>query len=174
MFNWLNTRLKRYAVKQRRSFLEAEFHKNTRNPFQKVLVGLELITEPLEYNGATFVPLSVRGKLELRIENFDTLYERLQFYIREYTRVANGSSQTWIALPDELDKKKDDTQLRWIDQYFGTTNPEVVRDKLRKAFALIDYYRPAFTERDTPEQDALANMTAHIFRELETVVEHYL
>lgn len=174
MFNWLNTRLKRYAVKQRRSFLEAEFHKNTRNPFLKVIVGLELLTEPLEYNGAQYKPLSVRGKLELRVANFDILYERLEFYIREYTRVANGSSQMWLPLPDELDKKKDESSLRWIDQYFATTEPEAVRAKLRKAFALIDLYRPAFTERDTAEQDALANMTAHIFRELETVVEHYL
>lgn len=174
MFKWLNSRLKRYAVKQRRSFLEAEFHKNTRNPFQRALAGLELLTEPLEYNGSQYKPLSVRGKLELRISDFDTLYERLEFYLREYTRVTHGSSQEWLPLPNELDKKKDETELRWIDRYFGTTDPEVVRTKLGKAFALIDLYRPAFTERETPEQDALANMTAHIFRELDTIVEHYL
>lgn len=174
MFNWLTTRLKRYALKQRRSFLEAEFHKNTRNPIRRTIVGLELLTEPLEYNTNQYMPLSVRGKLELRISNFDKLYDRLEFFTREYSRAINGSSQSWANLPDSLDKKKDMVELRWLDNYFGTDDQDAIRSKLRNALELIVLYQTALTGNESPEQDVLANQTAHIFRELDTVVEHYI
>lgn len=175
LFKWLSTLLRQKAVKSRRRDLEAEFHKNTHNTLQRVMVGLELITEPLEYNGDIYRPMSLRGKLELRIGDFDTLVERLEFFISEYNRVTNSNlpNQRWLDLPESIDRKGEQVASRWLDQYFGTPNPEIARDKLRTVFAMLDLYQCAF-DKQTPERDTLYNQTAHILRELETIVEHYL
>lgn len=175
LVKWLSTLLRRTAVKSRRRALEAEFHKNTHNTLRRVMVGLELITEPLEYNGSTYMPMSLRGRLELRIGNFGTLLERLEFFISEYNRVSNSNlpNQRWLELPEALDRKGESSEPRWLDHYFGTSDPEMARDKLRRVFVTLDLYQRAF-DKQTPEQDTLYNQTAHIFRELEIIVEHYL
>ncbi|QVW55253.1 hypothetical protein pEaSNUABM29_00213 [Erwinia phage pEa_SNUABM_29] len=176
LFKWLSTLLRRSAVKGRRRSLEAEFHKNTHNTFTRVMAGLELITEPLEYNGTEYRPITLRGQMELQVRNFDTLVERLKFLIDEYNRVTSSArpNQQWLEFPDHLKRKGEGISPRWLDQYFGTSDPEVARDKMLYVFALLDTYRNAFTERQTNDQDVLTNQAAHILRELETIVEHYL
>lgn len=175
LFKWLSTLLRRKAVEARRRSLEAEFHKNTLNTLHRVMVGLELITEPLEYNGKEYLPFSLRGQLELRIRDFDTLVERLEFFISEYNRVSSSNipNQRWLELPEAIDRKGESSEPRWLDHYFGASDPEVAREKLRTVFNMLEQYQRAF-DKQTPEQDTLFNQTAHIFRELEVIVEHYL
>ncbi|QXO09676.1 hypothetical protein pEaSNUABM11_00252 [Erwinia phage pEa_SNUABM_11] len=174
MFNWLTRIIKNKAYKRRRSFLEAEYHKNTPNRLKRVLVGLELLTEPLEYNGDTFLPISLEGVVAVRTQTMDTLNNRLEFLFMEYNRVLASPSPNpeWSVLPGNLSKKLDTDDRKWLDEYFATSRDELARDKLRRALVLL----LSFDENDnqSPERDVFLNQTGQILRELETIVEHYL
>lgn len=174
MFNWLARVVKNKAYKRRRSFLEAEYHKNTSNRLKRVLVGLELLTEPLEYNGETYLPLPLEGVVATRTQTMDILYARLEFLFMEYNRVlaSPGSYPEWSTLPSSLSKKLDTDERKWLDEYFTTSRQEVARDKLRRALVVLVSFDENGT--DNPERDVFLNQIGHILRELETVVEHYL
>lgn len=166
-------RLENNRLKALRESLKQEFHKNTHNPYVRVFTGLQLLTLPLNINEEPFRP-SLRGFLELRINNIDLVYQRLAFLINEYQRAINRSSIEWIPLPDALNKRNDLAEYRWLDTYFGTSSPEVAAYKLGKLLALIQPYESAFLKPESDEDRALVNQTAHLFRELETLIEHYL
>ncbi|QQO90721.1 hypothetical protein pEaSNUABM42_00236 [Erwinia phage pEa_SNUABM_42] len=176
LFEWLTFPLKRYAHKRRRSYLEAEFHKNTQNTYQRVLIGLALLTEPLEYNGNTYRGIDLMGNLELRCKSFDIVHQRFAFLLREYDRVLNttGRNPDWSPYPAVIDPQQDKPMLRWFDEYFGTSSKDVVRQKLRRTYELLETYRDVYSSKTNPEQDVLFNLTRHLVRELETIVEHYL
>ncbi|ANZ48530.1 hypothetical protein BIZ78_gp045 [Erwinia phage vB_EamM_Caitlin] len=175
-FKWLTNPLKRYVYKRRRSFLEGEFHKNAHNLYQRVMVGLELITEPLVYGTEVYTPLSLTGHVELRCSSVTVVFDRLSFLTRDYSRVINepGPHPEWSPYPITLEAKNDVTNRKWLDEYFATQDPEVARDALREIFCLLDVYRVAFDKDGDPDKDVLANRTAHLLRELECIVEHYL
>lgn len=175
LFKWFTQPIKRSAYKRRRSLLEAEFHKNAHNRFQRVMIGLELLTEPLTYGTETYLPLSVSGHLELRCANVGVVYERLEFLLRDYTRVINSTAKNpeWSAWPSKLEPAQDVTNRKWLDEFFSTQRGDVVRDKLRDVFCLLDLFRESFLG-DDPDQAVLANRSGHLLRDLERVVEHYL
>lgn len=175
-FDWLTHPLKRYVYNRRRSFLEAEFHKNAHNLHQRVMVGLELLTEPMKYGTANYVPISLEGNLELRCAGIQTVLSRLEFLLQDYNRVLNapGKNPEWSSYPSILDPKHDISNRKWLDEYFATSNPESVRGRLRYIFRLLDTHTVAFVEYNNPEQAVLMNRCGHILRELEIIVEHYL
>jgi hypothetical protein len=174
MLNWLTHVLKKKAYKRRRSFLEAEYHKNTPNMLARVAVGLELLVEPLEYKGDVYLPLPLSGNLSVRAQTIDTLVLRLQFLYLEYNRVlaSPGNQPEWSTLPGNLSKKLDSDDRKWLDEYFATSSEEKARDKLLKALVVLVSFRE--NESEGPERDVFLNQIGHILRELETIVEHYL
>jgi len=174
-FKWLTHPIKRYVYNRRRSFLEAEFHKNAHNLYQRVMIGLELLTEPQVYGTEIYKPLSVSGHAELRCANIGVVYDRLDFLVRDYTRVINTGARNsdWSPWPTKLEIKDDVTNRKWLDDYFATQYPETVREKLREIFYLLDLYRESFIG-DDPDKAVLANRSGHLLRELERIVEHYL
>ncbi|QVW28749.1 hypothetical protein pEaSNUABM8_00252 [Erwinia phage pEa_SNUABM_8] len=176
-FKWLTNPLKRYAYKRRRSFLEGEFHKNAHNLHQRVMVGLELLTEPLVYGTEDYHPLPLTGHLELRCPSIRMVFERLSFLVRDYNRVIGepGHNPEWSPYPTALEAKADVTNRKWLDDYFATQDSEKARDALREVFCLLDVYREAFNKDDgDSDKDVLANRAGHLLRELERIVEHYL
>ena len=174
MFNWLTRVIKAKAYKRRRSFLEAEYHKNTPNRLERVLNGLELLSAPLEYKGESYLPLPLVGTLALRAQTMDILVARLEFMYMEYNRVlaSTGNYPDWSELPKSLSKKLDSDEEKWLDEYFATSHETVVRDKLIKAWAVLSSFKE--NETKSPEREVFLNQISHILRELETVVEHYL
>lgn len=174
-FKWLTNPLTRYVYRRRRSMLEGEFHKNTHNLYQRVMVGLELITEPLVYGEEECIPLLLSGHLELRCSKIHTVYDRLAFLLRDYSRVINepGNNPEWQAYPSILEPKSDVTNRKWLDDYFATQEPERARATLRDIYCLLGMYQEAF-EQDEPDNDVLTNRAGHLLRELERIVEHYL
>lgn len=175
-FKWLTNPLKRYAYRRRRSFLEGEFHKNTHNLYQRVMVGLELLTEPLVYGTEVYTPLPLTGHVELRCPNITMVFNRLSFLMRDYSRVINETvhNPEWSPYPSSLEAKNDVTNRKWLDDYFATQDPEYARDELRKIFCLLDVYRFAFDKDGDADKDVLVNRAGHLLRELERIVEHYL
>lgn len=174
-FKWLTNPLKRYAYKRRRSFLEGEFHKNAHNLYHRVMIGLELLTEPLVYGTEDYHPLPLSGHLELRCSSVTLVNDRLMFLLRDYNRVISepGHNPEWSEYPTTLGVKSDVTNRKWLDDYFATQDTEKARDKLRAIFCLLDVYRDAFNSDDS-DKDVLANRAGHLLRELECIVEHYL
>lgn len=174
MLNWLSRVIKSKAFKRRRSMLEAEYHKNTPNRLNRVLIGLELLTAPLEYNGNAYLPLSLQGTLDMRTQTMDILTARLEFLYMEYNRVlaSPGSYPEWSTLPSSLSKKLDTDEQKWLDDYFQTAREDVVREKLIRPWAILTSFKE--NESESPERDVFLNQTSHILRELETIVEHYL
>lgn len=176
LFEWFMRPLRRSAYKRRRGLLEAEFHKNTQNTYQRVMTGLALLTEPLEYGSDRCLPLGLMGSLELRCKSIDQAYLRLHFLLREYNRVLNTTARnpTWSPFPNDNDPKHDKPGVKWLDEYYGTSDSEVARGKLRSIYLLMDNHQLSFTDQTNPERDVLFNLSRHLVRELETIVEHYL
>lgn len=175
-FKWLTNPLKRYVYKRRRSFLEGEFHKNTHNLYQRVMTGLELLTEPLIYGTEEYTPLPLTGHVELRCARATLVFDRLAFLLRDYSRVINepGDNPEWSAYPTTLEAKSDVTNRKWLDDYFATQESEIARAELRKIFCLLELYREAFARDGDLDKDVLNNRAGHLLRELERIVEHYL
>ncbi|EFY0469426.1 hypothetical protein D4L80_14980 [Shigella sonnei] len=177
MFTGLITRFKKRLQQKRlqalRESLRQEFHKNIHNPYVRTFSGLRLLTLPINVDTEPYHP-SLRGNLELRIANLNILYQRLAFYINEYQRTINGTSIEWLSLPESLSKQKDSSENRWLDTYFGTSNPAVAYYKLTQLLELIEPYEDIFLKPRTDEDRALVNHCAHLFREMEVLIEHYL
>ena len=176
LFKWVSRPLKRIAYKRRRSIMEGDFHNIASNRLSRVLIGLELLTEPLEYGGSDYVPLSLEGGLDLRTPTITILKDRLDFLFSEYNRVLGSTLKNpeWVALPQRLSVKEDKNGIKWLDEYFNTSDPEKVRDVLRLFSGTFLMFLENDDGKGNTERDVFLNQTSHILRELETIVEHYL
>lgn len=166
---WFKKRL----YKRRREQLLATFHKNSNNLYLHVITGLELLTEPLEYKGKDYVPLSLSGQINSVVPTFKILFERLEFMQANFQSTVQGGQ--YRELPDNLSKKSDLLLPRWKDLYFNTLSGESVRQQLAVIRErLVSYEQIYLTRSNGAEEDVLWRQTQPILRELEAIVEHYL
>ncbi|ECG1798534.1 hypothetical protein D6R99_07515 [Salmonella enterica subsp. enterica] len=166
---WFKKRL----YKRRREQLLATFHKNSNNLYLHVITGLELLTEPLEFESGNYVPLSLFGNIDSSVPQFDILRQRLEWHLENFERVIRGGE--YRNLPEALSRKNDMPLPRWKDQFFLTTNSDNVRRQLAVIRELLVTYEAVYVQRQTrQEEDVLWRQTQPVLRELEIIVEHFL
>lgn len=162
----------RRAYKRRREALHAAFHNNGNNLYRRLISGLELLTQPLEFNSTEYVELPLIGKIKRTTPTFSLLMERLDFLIKDYALMQSGCEPR--EFPAHLRKERHPDLPRWLDLYFDTVDAETVRRRLSDVYILLHTYEGAFTDLSSPENNVLWNRSQHILRELEQIVEHYL
>jgi len=175
LVNWMFRPITGRLYTRRRNALEAEFHKNTPNRLHKVIIGLRLLTEPVEYGYDSYVDLPVRGTIAVRCQSFQLLSDRLQFLYMEYNRALASTVKNpeWTPLPEKLSPKRDTNSLKWLDEYFETSNPGTIRNSFWDVLEVLQLVEST-ADNTNPERDIFLNQISNILRELETIVEHYL
>ncbi|QBP07629.1 hypothetical protein HOV30_gp203 [Erwinia phage Derbicus] len=166
---WFRKRL----YKRRREQLLATFHNNSNNLYLHVITGLELLTEPLEYNSENYAPLPLFGRIDSSVADFNILQQRLEWHLENFERVIRGGD--YHPIPDALSRQKDLPLPRWKDQFFQTTSSDIVRQQLAVIRQLLVTYEAVYFNRHSrSEEDVLWRQTQPVLRELEIIVEHFL
>lgn len=162
----------RRLYKRHREALHASFHNNGNNLYNRLLSGLELLTQPNSYGSDDYIELTIQGKFIRSTPTFLLLMERLNFIIKDYDLMLTGCDPRQI--PEHLKKEKHPNIPRWIDLYFNTSDVNAVRKHFENVYALLKPYEDAYSQQTSVENNVLWNRTQHILRELEMIVEHYL
>lgn len=175
MFSWIIRPFQRRIYADNREKLIAAFHKNASDSIAKAIAGLELLTTPTTFEG-NCIDLPLSGKLELRTPTFEVIIKRLEHSLKEYHRLSGSKRIEWIPFPNVISKDKDKFVGRWLDGYFNVTHPELLREDLKYAKALVKVLASLTQPNSSSDEleDILQRETAHIVRDINTIVEHYL
>lgn len=169
LYKWLVLPLMRKLNDAKRRSMLTEFHKISTVRWEKIDLGLRLI---LGENGKPLQPL---GRLDLRTPSFQILEERLIWCIHQCNDLVciGESANMWESWPRTIDPCDDHLGPRWLDVWFGTSDPAVIHESLCRVFKLMSDNELLFSN-DSDVGGVFVRQSSHLLRDLEVVILNYL